>query len=70
MIGRVTYEIAVHAILESFCAGFCSLIKTVIGGVTYEIGVHAILESFCAGFCSHIKTVFGADLLISSKTVT
>ena len=45
-------------------------IKTVIGGVTYEIGVHAILESFCAGFCSHIKTVFGADLLISSKTVT
>ena len=45
MIGRVTYEIAVHAILESFCAGFCSLIKTVIGRVTCEIGVHAILGS-------------------------
>ena len=70
VIGGVTYEVGVHAILGSFCAGISSHIKTVIGGVTYEIGVHAILESFCAGFCSHIKTVFGADLLISSKTVT
>ena len=65
-----SHEIGVHAILGSFCGGISSHIKTVIGGVTYEIGVHAILESFCAGFCSHIKTVFGADLLISSKTVT
>ena len=57
VIGRVTYEFGAHAILNSFCAGLCSLIKTVIGRVTYGIGVHAILESFCAGFCSHIKMV-------------
>ena len=41
VIGRVTYEIGVHAILGSFCAGFCSHIKTVFGRVTYGIGVHA-----------------------------
>ena len=67
---RSTYKIGVHAILGSFCAGLCSHIKTGIGRVTCEIGVQAIMDSFCAGFCSHTKTVFGADLLISSKTVT
>ena len=70
VIGRVTYEIGVDAILNSFCAGLCSHPKTVIGRVIYEIGVHAIPENFWAGFCSQRKTVFGADLLISSKTVT
>ena len=45
MIVRITYGIGVHAILGSFCAGFCSHIKTVIGRVTCEIGVHAILGS-------------------------
>ena len=62
MIGRVTYEIAVHAILGSFCAGISSHIKTVIGRVTYEVGVHAILGSFCAGISSHIKTVIGSHI--------
>ena len=45
VIGRVTYEVGVHAILGSFCAGISSHIKTVIGRVTYEIAVHAILGS-------------------------
>ena len=45
VIGRVTYEIGVDAILNSFCAGLCSHPKTVIGRVTYEIGVDAIRNS-------------------------
>ena len=51
--------LAFMPILDSFCAGFCSNVKTVIDRVTYEIGVHTILDSFCAGFCSRIKTVIG-----------
>ena len=45
VIGRVTFEIGVDAILNSFCAGLCSHPKTVIGRVTYEIGVDAIRNS-------------------------